>query len=178
MSGSGKEGAIRQKIIEDDLIDCMVALPTNLFYTVTIPACLWFVTKNKDDGKSRKRKGETLFIDARKIFTQVDRAHNELSEEQIQKIAGTYRSFIGEKGYPKYKDVPGYCQVSKIEDIAKNNYVLTPGRYVGAEEIEDDGEPFEDKMKRLTQEYARLTDESAKLDKEIRKNLKEIGFEI
>ena len=115
MSGSGKEGAIRQKIIEDDLIDCMVALPTNLFYTVTIPACLWFVTKNKDDGKSRKRKGETLFIDARKIFTQVDRAHNELSEEQIQKIASTYRSFIGEKGYPKYKDVPGYCQVSKIE---------------------------------------------------------------
>jgi type I restriction enzyme M protein len=178
MSGGGKEGAIRQKIIEDDLIDCMVALPTNLFYTVTIPACLWFVTKNKDDGKSRKRKGETLFIDARKIFTQVDRAHNELSEEQIQKIAGTYRSFIGEKGYPKYEDIPGYCQVSKIEDIAKNNYVLTPGRYVGAEEIEDDGEPFEDKMKRLTQEYARLTDESAKLDKEIRKNLKEIGFEI
>jgi len=178
MSGSGKEGAIRQKIIEDDLIDCMVALPTNLFYTVTIPACLWFVTKNKDDGKSRKRKGETLFIDARKIFTQVDRAHNELSEEQIQKIAGTYRSFIGEKGYPKYEDISGYCQVSKIEDIAKNNYVLTPGRYVGAEEIEDDGEPFEDKMKRLTQEYARLTEESAKLDKEIRKNLKEIGFEI
>ena len=102
----------------------------------------------------------------------------ELSEEQIQRIAGTYRSFIGEKGYPKYENIPGYCQVSKIEDIAKNNYVLTPGRYVGAEEIEDDGEPFEDKMKRLTQEYARLTDESAKLDKEIRKNLKEIGFEI
>ena len=107
-----------------------------------------------------------------------DRAHNYLSEKEIQNIAGTYRSFIGEKGYPKYKDVPGYCQVSKIEDIAKNNYVLTPGRYVGAEEIEDDGEPFEDKMKRLTQQYARLTKESAKLDKEIRKNLKEIGFEI
>ena len=178
MSGGGKEGDIREKIVKDDLIDCMVALPTNLFYTVTIPACLWFVSKNKDDKKSRKRKGETLFIDARKIFTQVDRAHNELSEEQIQKIAGTYRSFIGEKGYPKYEDVAGYCKAVKIEDIEKNNFVLTPGRYVGAEEIEDDGEPFPDKMKRLTTEYDRLTKESTKLDKEIRKNLKEIGFEI
>lgn len=178
MSGGGKEGNIREKIIKDDLIDCMVALPTNLFYTVTIPACLWFISKNKDDGKSRKRKGETLFIDARKIFTQIDRAHNELSEEQVQKIAGTYRSFIGEKGYPKYKDVAGYCKKVKIADIEKNNFVLTPGRYVGAEEIKDDGEPFEDKMKRLTLEYDRLTKESTKLDKEIRKNLKEIGFEI
>ena len=178
MSAGGKEGEIREKIIKDDLIDCMVALPTNLFYTVTIPACLWFIAKNKDDGKSRKRKGETLFIDARKIFTPVDRAHNELSEEQIQKIAGTYRSFIGEKGYPKYEDVAGYCKAVKIEDIEKNNFVLTPGRYVGAEEIEDDGEPFEDKMKRLTSEYAKLSEESKKLDVEIRKNLKEIGFEI
>ena len=155
----------------------MVALPTNLFYTVTIPACLWFISKNKDDRKSRKRKGETLFIDARKIFTAVDRAHNELSEKQIQKIAGTYRSFIGEKGYPKYKDVAGYCKVVKISDIEKNNFVLTPGRYVGTEEIEDDGEPFQDKMKRLTLRYAELSKESAKLDKEIRKNLKELGFE-
>jgi len=178
MSVGGKEGDVREKIVKDDLIDCMVALPTNLFYTVTIPACLWFVSKNKDDGKSRKRKGETLFIDARKIFTQIDRAHNELSQEQIQKIAGTYRSFIGEKGYPKYEDVAGYCKAVTIEDIEKNNFVLTPGRYVGAEEIEDDGEPFPEKMKRLTTEYDRLTKESAKLDKEIRKNLKEIGFEI
>jgi len=178
MSAAGKEEKIRQKIVEDDLIDCMVALPTNLFYTVTIPACLWFITKNKDDGKSRKRKGETLFIDARKIFTPVDRAHNELSPEQIEKIAGTYRSFIGEKGYPKYKDEAGYCKAVKIKDIEKNNFVLTPGRYVGAEEIEDDGEPFQDKMKRLTQEYAKLSEESKKLDIEIRKNLKEIGFEI
>jgi len=178
MSAGGKEGDIRQKLVEDDLIDCMVALPTNLFYTVTIPACLWFISKNKDDGKSRKRKGEALFIDARKIFTPVDRAHNEFSQEQIEKIAGTYRSFIGEKGYSKYKDVAGYCKAVKIKDIEKNNFVLTPGRYVGAEEIEDDGEPFEDKMKRLTSEYAKLSEESKKLDKEIRKNLKEIGFEI
>ncbi len=178
MSGGGVEGDIRQKIVEDDLIDCMIALPTNLFYTVTIPACLWFISKNKDDGKSRKRTGETLFIDARKIFTSIDRAHNELSEEQIQKIASTYRSFIGEKGYPKYKDVAGYCKAVKIADIEKNNFVLTPGRYVGAEEIEDDGEPFPEKMRRLTSEYAKLSEESKKLDVEIRKNLKGIGFEI
>ncbi len=178
MSAGGKEGDIREKIVKDDIVDCMVALPTNLFYTVTIPACLWFVTKNKDDGKSRKRKGETLFIDARKIFTALDRAHNELSEDQIQRITCTYRSFIGEKGHPKYKDIAGYCKAVKISDIEKNNFVLTPGRYVGAEEIEDDGEPFEDKMKRLTTEYAKLSAESKKLDKEIRKNLKGLGFEI
>jgi len=178
MSVGGNEGDIRKNIIEDDRIDCMIAMPTNLFYTVTIPACLWFITKNKNDGKTPNRSGKTLFIDARKIFTKVDKVLNELTDEQIDKIAGTYRSFIGEKGAPKYKDVAGYCKVATKEEIAKNNYVLTPGRYVGAEEIEDDGEPFEEKMKRLTTEYAKLSEESKKLDKEIRKNLKEIGFEI
>ena len=178
MSAGDTEGKIRQKIIEDDLIDCMVALPTNLFYTTTIPACLWFITKNKDDGKSRKRKGETLFIDARKIFTSVDRSHNEFSAEQIERIAGTYRSFIGEKGYPKYKDEPGYCKAVKILDIEKNNFVLTPGRYVGAENIEDSRESFSGKMKHLTQEYAKLSNESKTLDKKICKSLKELGFDI
>lgn len=178
MSVGGTEGKIRQKIIEDDLVDCMVALPSNLFYTVTIPACLWFIAKNKDDGKSRKRKGETLFIDARKIFTPVDRAHNELSDEQIQRIAGTYRSFIGEKRYPKYKDELGYCKKVTVKDIEKNNFVLTPGRYVGIEEEEEDMELFQEKMTKLTQEYANLSVESKRLDKEIRKNLASIGFEI
>lgn len=178
MSIGGNEKEIREKIVKDDLIDCMISLPRNLFYTVTIPACLWFITKNKDDGKSRKRNGETLFIDANKIFTSVDKAHNELSLEQIQKIAGTYHSFIGEEGYPKYKDVIGYCKVVKKEEIIEKKSVLTPGRYVGTEDIEDDGEPFEDKMKKLTSKYAQLSEESAKLDIEIRKNLKGIGFEI
>ena len=146
MSAGGQEGKIREAIVRDDLVDCMIALPTNLFYTVTISACLWFLTKNKDDGETRKRKGETLFIDARKIFTKVDRVLNEFSLEQIEKIAGTYRSFIGEEGYPKYKDIPGYCKVATIDEIEKNNFVLTPGRYVGAEEIEDDDEPFEEKI--------------------------------
>jgi type I restriction enzyme M protein len=177
MSGK-RETLIRQKMIEDDLIDCMVTLPDKLFYTVQIPACLWFISKNKNDGKSRKRKGETLFIDARKIFTKVDRSHNELSEKQIQKIAGTYRSFIGEEGYPKYEDVAGYCKAVKIEDIEENDFVLFPGRYVGAPPIKDDGIPFPVKMKKLTMDYGALLKESNKLDQEIQKNLKGIGYEI
>ena len=178
MSVGGNEAKIRQKMIEDDIVDCMVALPTNLFYTVTIPACLWFISKNKNDGKSRKRTNETLFIDARKIFTPVDRAHNELSAEQIQKITGTYRSFVGMKGSQKYKNVAGYCKIATISDIKKNDFVLTPGMYVGSEKIKNNGEPFQDKMKKLTQEYVKLSIESKKLDKEIHNNLKVIGFKI
>ncbi|MBT4326313.1 MAG: SAM-dependent DNA methyltransferase [Candidatus Nitrosopelagicus sp.] len=178
MSIGGNEGKIREKIVKDDLIDCMIALPKNLFYTVTIPACLWFITKNKDDGKTRKRKGETLFIDANKIFTSIDRAHNELSIEQIQKIVETYRSFLGKEGYPRYKDLTGYCKIVKKEEIVEKNSVLTPGRYVGTEDITKDGKPFEDEMKRLTSKYTQLSKESVKLDIEIRKNLKGIGFEI
>ena len=178
MNVSGTEGEIRKKIVEDDLVDCMIALPKGLFSTTGIPACLWFFAKNKTNGRYRNRKGETLFIDARKIFTPIDRAQNEFSEKQIEQIFTTYRSYVCEKGYPKYKDIQGYCKVATKEEIAKYNYILTPGRYVGAEDIEDDDEPFEDKMKRLTTEYAKLSEESVKLDKEIRKNLKEIGFEI
>jgi len=177
MSISGIEGEIRKKIIEADLVDCMIAMPGGLFFTTTIPACLWFFAKNKSNGKYRSRKGETLFIDARKIFTPIDRVQNEFSKEQIEKIAGTYRSYVGENGYPKYKDIPGYCKVAKIEDIGKSNYVLTPGRYVGAEDVEDDGEPFEEKMKRLTKDYGELSEKSMGLDKQIRKNLKGLGFE-
>ena len=177
MSSSEKaDSEIRQKIIEDDLIDCMMILPSKLFYTVKVPACLWFITKNKDDGKTRKRKQETLFIDAQKIFTSDDRSHNKLSEKQIQRIAGTYHSFIGGKGYPKYKDIPGYCKVAKIKDIKNKKFILHPGRYVGVKDLDVDDELFPDKMKRLTTEYGRLTKESIKLDHEIRKNLKEIGF--
>jgi type I restriction enzyme M protein len=178
MSVGGQEGKIREAIVRDDLVDCIVALPTNLFYTVVISACLWFLTKNKDDGETRKRKGETLFIDARRIFTKVDRVLNEFSIEQIEKIAGTYRSFIGEESYPKYKDISGYCKVVTINDIEKNKFVLTPGRYVGSEENVEDDESFEEKMNRLTKEYAKLSDESRKLDIQIRRNLKEMSFEI
>jgi len=178
MSAGGIEGEIRKRIIEADLVDCMIALPSNLFFTTTIPACLWFFTKNKDDKKTRKRKGETLFIDARKIFTPISRVQNALSDIQIQDIADTYSSYIGEKGKSKYKDVAGYCKISTIGEIAKNNFVLTPGRYVGAEEVEDDDEPFEDKMKGLLKEFGELSEQSKILDKEIRKNMKVLGFEI
>lgn len=175
MSAEGQERKIREAIVRSDLVDCMIALGTNLFFTVTIAACLWFLTKNKDDGETRKRNGETLFIDARKIYTKVDRVLNELSPRQIEKIAGTYRSFIGEDGYPKYEDIPGYCKVATIDEIEKNNFILTPGRYVGAEEI-DEGEPFEEKMRRLAKQYIQLSGESQKLDMQIHKNLKEMGF--
>ena len=178
MSTGGVEGKIREKIVEDDKVDCMIAMPTNLFFTVTIPVCIWFFAKNKNEGQFRKRKGETLFIDARKIFTPISRVQNDLTDEQLEKIAETYRSYLGLMGYPKYKDIPGYCKVATKEEIVKFGYVLTPGRYVGAEDIEDDGEPFEKKMNRLTKEYAELSEKSKELDKQIRKNLKELGFGI
>ena len=178
MKDEGEEGNIRQKIIDDDLIDCMIALPRKLFFTVSIPACLWFLTKNKDDGKSRKRNGETLFIDARTDFTQIDRGHNELSENQIQKITGTYRSFIGQKGYPKYEDIPGYCQISTIDDIAKKNYILIPGVYVGTEVELDDGISTHEHIANSLQEYSKLKEKSLKLDKKLFKNLKEFGYDI
>lgn len=178
MSAGGQEGKIREAIVRADLVDCMIALPTNLFYTVTISACLWFLTKNKNDGKTRRRVGETLFIDARKIFTRVNRVLNEFSLEQIEKIAATYRSFTGEQGYPKYEDIAGYCKAVTIEDIEKNKFILTPGLYVGAETLIADGISFETKMKTLLAEYSSLDKQSRKLDLEIRKNFSELGFDV
>lgn len=172
------ESEIRQKIVEDDLIDCMIRLPHGLFFTVDIPACLWFFTKNKNDGKSKKRNGETLFIDAKKIFTPIDRKQNEFSQTQLDQIISTYRSYIEVKGYPKYENILGYCKTATIEDVRKENFNLNPSRYVGNEEIEHDDVSFQEKMKELTQEYVILTKESVKLDKEYRKNLKELGFKI
>ena len=176
MTAGGNEGKIRQKIVKDDLIDCMIALPTNLFFTVTVPACLWFISKNKDDGKLRKRTGETLFIDASKIFTPIDRKQYEFSPDQLQKILGTYRSFIGEKKYPKYKDELGYCKAVTIDDIEKKNFSLAPARYVGFAKMEVDDEPLPQKIKRLTEEYEKLSEYSKKIDEEIYENLKGISF--
>jgi type I restriction enzyme M protein len=178
MSSASNEQGIRQKIIEDDLIDCIIQLPSNLFFTVIIPACLWFISKNKDNGKLRKRNGETLFINAKDLSTPIDNSQVKFSPEQLEHIVSTYRSYVGIEGYPKYENVTGYCKVVTIEDIEKKHFSLNPGMYVGTDKIDEDGEPFSDKMKRLTMEYDRLTKESTKLDKEIRKNLKEIGFEI
>src|SRR5262249_8252701 len=137
-SNQSGEGEIRKAIIDADLVDAMIALPGQLFYTTGIPACLWFVARNKRNGKFRDRRGETLFIDARKMGSRVDRTHRDLSEEEISRIATAYHAWRGEKGAGKYKDVAGFCKSATIEEIASHGYVLTPGRYVGAEDAEED----------------------------------------
>jgi type I restriction enzyme M protein len=170
------EGEIRKAIIEADLVDCMVALPGQLFYSTQIPVCLWFLARNRKNGRFRDRRGRTLFIDARKLGTMVDRTHRELTDEDIAKVAGTYHAWRGDKGAGEYEDVPGFCKSSALEEIRKHGHVLTPGRYVGAEAQEDDGEPFEEKMKRLTAMLREQRAEGAKLDAAIAANLKELGY--
>jgi type I restriction enzyme M protein len=206
-SNQSGEGDIRKALIEADLVDCMVALPGQLFYSTQIPVCLWFLAKSKaartlprhdpDDlpDKMRARHRETLFIDARKMGTLIDRVHRELTESDIERIVRTYHSWrldipMGEvqdgditaQVDPNpdwiYADIPGFCKSATTEDIAAHGYVLTPGRYVGAEEVEDDGEPFEEKMARLVAELNLQFAESARLEAEIKKNLLHIGYEI
>ncbi len=197
-SNQSGEGEIRKTIIEADLVDCMVALPGQLFYSTQIPVCLWFLARNKKNGRFRDRRGETLFIDARKLGTMIDRVHRELTDEDLAKIAGTYHLWRGDKITPsplagekknipspsmgegegggEYKDILGFCKSATLDDIRKHGHVLTPGRYVGAEAAEDDGEPFEDKMKRLTATLREQQKEATKLDAAIVANLDELGF--
>jgi type I restriction enzyme M protein len=167
-SQSGGEGEIRRKIVEDDLVEGIIAMPTQLFYTTQIPVSLWFISRKK------KQKGKTLFIDARKMGTMVSRRLREMITEDIAKIAKTFETFNN----GKLKDVKGFCASVTTEEIAKQDYILTPGRYVGIEEQEDDGEPFEDKMTRLTSELSEMFKKSHELEHEIRKRLGVIGFEI
>ena len=167
-SQSGGEGEIRKNIINADLVECIIAMPTQLFYTTQIPVSLWFLAKNK------KQKGKTLFIDARKLGTMVTRKLRELTDEDIAKIADTYNAYTD----GTLENVKGFCVVVDTEEIAKQDYILTPGRYVGIEEQEDDGEPFEDKMNRLTSELSELFSKSHKLEAEIREKLGAIGYEI
>ena len=175
------EGEIRKAIVEADLVDCMVAMPGQLFYSTQIPVCLWFLARDKKNGlggrgkKMRNRQKETLFIDARKLGTLVDRVHRELSDDDIAKIADTYHRWRGDAP-DKYEDVPGFCKSASTEEIAAHQFVLTPGRYVGAEEIEDDGEPFDEKMKRLVATLEEQFKEGARLEKEIRENLRGLGY--
>ncbi|WP_437821577.1 type I restriction-modification system subunit M [Sorangium sp. So ce1078] len=170
------EAAIRQKMVEGDVLDCVVAMPGQLFYATGIPVCIWVFAKNKATAGFRKRKDEVLFIDARRLGTLVDRVHRELSDEDIERIARTYHAWRGERGAGKYADEPGFCKAATRDDIASQGYVLTPGRYVGAEEAEIDGEPFEEKMKRLTTTLAGQFAEGSKLEKEIRRSLQLLGF--
>ena len=167
-SQSSGEGEIRKNIINADLVEGIVALPTQLFYSVTIPVTLWFITKGK------KQRGKTVFIDARKMGYMVDRKHRDFTDEDIQKIADTFEAF--QNG--TLEDVKGFCAVKTTADIAEQDYILTPGRYVGIEEQEDDGEPFEEKMTRLTSELSQMFAKSHELEDEIRKKLGAIGYDI
>jgi type I restriction enzyme M protein len=195
-SNQSGEGEIRKAIIEADLVDCMVALPGQLFYSTQIPVCLWFLARAKEGRNGRRgRKGETLFIDARKLGNMIDRVHRELTDEDIRKIADTYHSWRGDAlgtpspssargkkddvgvGAPReYEDIPGFCKSATLDDIRHHNHILTPGRYVGAVEVEEDGEPFEEKMARLTAELKKQMTEGAKLDRQIWKNLEGLGY--
>jgi type I restriction enzyme M protein len=186
-SNQSGEGEIRKAIIEADLVDCMVALPGQLFYSTQIPVCLWFLARNKKNGRFRDRRGETLFIDARKLGSMVDRTHRELTDDDLARIAGTYHAWRGDPPSPElrraspetgqYADVPGFCKAANLDDIRKHGHVLTPGRYVGAEAAEDDGEPFEEKMKRLAATLREQQSEAAKLDAAIAANLKALGYD-
>ncbi len=180
------EGTIRQKLVENDLVDCMIALPGQLFYTTQIPVCLWFLSKSKKADKQRgyrNREGETLFIDARQIGSMISRTQKELTEKHITNIADTYHKWRSNKYKPEaqasdpvYTDQPGYCKSATLEEIRKHDFVLTPGRYVGAAALEDDGIPFETKMTEMSQTLYQQMEESAKLDKVIRKNLEVLGY--
>ena len=167
-SQTSGEGEIRKNIIEADLVEGIVALPTQLFYSVTIPVTLWFISKNK------KQKGKTLFIDARKMGYMVDRKHRDFSDEDIEKLANTFKQF--QEG--KLEEVKGFSAIADLETIKKHDYILTPGRYVGVEEQEEDDEPFEEKMERLTSELSDMFKKSHELEEEIRKNLGELGYEV
>ncbi|MEW4528133.1 class I SAM-dependent DNA methyltransferase [Maioricimonas sp. JC845] len=188
-SNTGGEGEIRQAIVKADLVDCIVALPPQLFLTTGIPVCLWFVTRDKTGKKlkppGRDRRGETLFIDARELGTMETRTLRVLSgrdeyplppESDIGRIAGTYHAWRGEPDASEYEDVPGFCKSATLEEIEKHGFVLTPGRYVGAAEVEDDGEPFEEKMRRLTAELQECFAESERLQQQIRENLGGLGY--
>ncbi len=187
-SNTSGEGEIRRKMIEADLIDCMIALPPQLFYGTGIPACLWFLAPDKSGARPgaslrpfdqstiqkpplRDRRGETLFIDARKLGFLEDRTHRLFSDEDTGRIAGTYHAWRGEPEAGEYADVLGFCKFATLADIATNSYVLTPGRYVGAEDLEDDGEPFAEKMQRLTATLEAQFAEGRRLEDEIRENL-------
>jgi type I restriction enzyme M protein len=176
-SSQSSESQIRQRIIKADLVDCIIALPPQLFYSTQIPACLWFLARNKNPGGGlRNRRGQTLFIDARKMGRMVDRTHRELTDEEIAHIANTYHAWRGEPNAGEYRDVPGFCKSATLEDIRKHNYVLTPGRYVGAPQQEVEDEPFEQKMARLTALLRAQQAEAAQLDAVIARNLKQLGF--
>jgi type I restriction enzyme M protein len=185
-SNTNNEGEIRKRLVEEDLVECMVALPGQLFTNTQIPACIWFLTKNKTplapggrgaggEGEKRDRRKELLFIDARNLGFMRDRVLRDFTNEDIAKIADTFHSW--QKG-ENYEDIAGFCKSASLDEIEKHDFVLTPGRYVGAQEIEDDGEPFAEKMTRLTGQLREQFSESERLEAEIKRNLGGLGYGI
>jgi type I restriction enzyme M protein len=175
-SNTGGEGEIRKRLIEADLVECMVALPGQLFTNTQIPACIWFLTKDKSgkDGKKRDRRDEVLFIDARNLGYMRDRVLRDFTADDIRKVADTFHNWrVGQN----YENIPGFCYAATLEEVAKHDFVLTPGRYVGAPEQEDDGEPFAEKMARLTEQLRAQFAESDRLEAEIKRNLGGLGYE-
>ena len=172
-SNQSNEGEIRKNIIEAGLVDCIIALPGQLFRSTQIPACLWFLRRGR---AGEERIGETLFIDARKLGHMLDRTRRDLSTEDIARIAGAYHAWRGGENAGDYSDVPGFCKSAALEEVRRHGHVLTPGRYVGAEPQPDDGEPFQEKMTRLAAQWREQQGEAAKLDAAIAENLEKLGF--
>jgi type I restriction enzyme M protein len=175
-SAQSGEDIIRRAMVEADVVDCMVALPGQLFYSTQIPACLWLLARSKKpDGGLRDRRGEVLFIDARKLGTLVDRTRRELSDEEISKIAGTYHTWRGEKNAGTYADVPGFCKATSLEEIKGHKHVLTPGRYVGAKDVEDDEVAFAERFEVLRAELKAHFQRSIEFSETIRVQLDRIS---
>lgn len=177
-SDAGTEGEIRKNLIENDLVDCMVSLPPQLFYNTQISACLWFLARNKTNGKFRNRSNEILFIDAREFGSMISRRQKEFTDADIKKIGEVYHNWRCKEWQQKYKDISGFCKAAKIEAVRKNNFVVTPGRYIEFKEAEDKKEIFEEKMKELSETLSEQIKKATALDKEIKKNLSKIGYEI
>lgn len=169
-------GEIRKNIVEADLLDCMVALPSQLFYNTMIPACLWFVARDKKNHTFKDRRSQVLLIEARKLGTMVDRRHRELTAEDIKKIADTYHAWRGESKSQTYRDVPGFCRSASREEIRKQEWILTPARYVGIPAEEDGGEPSEQKIRELARDYEEMLKTSTALDRQISVKLGELKF--
>lgn len=168
---------IRRNLVNADLVECIVTLPGQLFYSTQIPVCLWFVTRNKAAKGQRDRKGEILFLDARKLGYMADRTHKEFSEEDIKKIADTFHAWRG-TNEQSFEDIAGFCKAATLDEVRGHEYILTPGRYVGLEDVEEDGEPFEEKMLRLTNQLSEQFTKSKVLEDEIRRALGGIGYGI
>lgn len=178
-SNQSGEGEIRKNLIEAELgglVDCMIALPGQLFYTTQIPVCVWILARDRRNHKFRDRSGEILFVDARKMGEMTDRTHKTLRDEDIARIAGAYHAWRNKGG--NYADVAGFCKAASLDEVRKHGHVLTPGRYVGTEELEEDDEPFEERMARLTSLLREQQEESAELDGAINRSIAALGFEV